>query len=51
MRQRDRLLRLVREFLAEMESLIEADDGSVFSIQHIEEIEELIDLLKEEGYE
>ncbi len=44
------LLALMREFLAEIESLIEADDGLVFQLQHIEMLEELVDLLEEEGY-
>lgn len=44
------LLRLMREFLAEMETLIEADDGTVFTLQHCEMLEELIDRLEEEGY-
>jgi hypothetical protein len=45
-----RLMELMREFLAEIESLIEEDDGLVFQIQHIEQLEELLDLLEEEGY-
>lgn len=44
------LLTLMTEFLQEMEALIDADDGEVFTIQHIEMLEELTDLLKEEGY-
>ena len=39
------------EFLREVETLIDEDDGTVFQLTHIEEHEELIDLLKEEGYE
>lgn len=46
----DRLLSLMMEFLSEMESLIEADDGTVFTLQHVEMLEELVDLLEEEGY-
>lgn len=42
-----RLLILMQEFLEEMESLVEEDDGTVFQIQHIEQMEEIEDLLKE----
>ena len=42
-----RLLLLMQEFLEEMESLVEEDDGTVFQIQHIEQMEEIEDLLKE----
>lgn len=45
-----RLLSLLLEFLAEMESLIEADDGLVFQIQHINLLEELRDQMEEEGH-
>lgn len=45
------LLTLLREFLEEIESLIEADDGTVFQLQHIEMLEDLTDLLEEEEYE
>jgi len=44
------LMILMREFLSEMETLIEADDGSVFAVQHCEMLEELIDLMEERGY-
>ncbi len=44
------LMRLMREFLSEVETLIEADDGSVFAVQHCEMLEELIDLMEEHGY-
>lgn len=44
------LLSLLLEFLAEMESLIEADDGLVFQIQHINLLEELRDQMEEEGH-
>lgn len=45
------LMLLMLEFLREVETLIEEDDGTVFQMRHIEEHEELIDRLKEEGYE
>lgn len=41
------LLQMMLEFLKEMESLIEADDGTVFQIQHIEQLEEITDLIEE----
>lgn len=44
------LMKLMREFLSEMEALIDEDDGEVFQIQHIEMLEELVDRLEEEGY-
>jgi hypothetical protein len=40
-------MELMREFLAEMESLIEEDDGLVFQLQHIEMLDELVDLMEE----
>lgn len=46
----DNLLSLMRSFLEEIESLIEEDDGTFFTLQHIEMLEELVDLLEEEGY-
>lgn len=42
-----RLLLLMQEFLKEMETLVEEDDGTVFQIQHIEQMEELSDLIEE----
>lgn len=42
-----RLLILMQEFLEEMQSLVEEDDGTVFQIQHIEQMEEIEDLIKE----
>lgn len=48
--QVNRLLSLVRELMAELETLIEEDDGVVFTLQHIEMVEEIVDLLEEEGY-
>ena len=45
------MITLLREFLEEIESLIEADDGTVFQLQHIEMLEDLTDLLEEEEYE
>lgn len=46
-----RLLTVLREFLSEVWSLIDADDGDVFQIQHIELAEELEQLLEEEENE
>lgn len=45
------LMEATLEFLKEMELLMEEDDGTVFQLQHIEQMEYLTDLLKEEGYE
>ena len=42
----ERILILMQEFLQEMETLVE-DDGTVFQIQHIEQMEELSDLIEE----
>jgi hypothetical protein len=43
----ERILILMQEFLQEMETLVEEDDGTVFQIQHIEQMEELSDLIEE----
>lgn len=43
----ERILLLMQEFLEEMETLVEEDDGTVFQIQHIEQMEELSDLIEE----
>lgn len=45
-----RILSLMKEFLEELETLMEEDDGTVFQMQHLEMHEELTDLLREEGY-
>lgn len=43
-----RLLIVLQEHLEEMQSLVEADDGTVFQLQHIETLEELEQLVEEE---
>lgn len=43
----ERLIALMHEFLLEIESLIEEDDGTVFQMRHIEMHEELTDLIEE----
>jgi hypothetical protein len=40
----------MRDFLREIESLMEQDEGTIFQMQHLEAHEELTDLLEEEGY-
>ena len=42
-----RLLVELRAFLEEMESLVDADDGTVFQMKHIWALEELSALLEE----
>lgn len=44
-----RLLRhLLIQFLEEIQSLVDADDGTVFQVQHIEMLDELIGLVDKE---
>ena len=40
----------MRAFLLEIESLIDADDGTVFQIQHIEDVAELHERLDNGDY-
>lgn len=44
-----RLLAVMMEFLEEMQSLVDADDGTVFQIQHIDMLIELEQLIEEEA--
>lgn len=43
-----RLLILLQEFLEEMQSLVEQDDGTVFQMKHIEQLEEIEQIVEEE---